>query len=102
MDFVKDLKVQLFIIENSMNLNNFEGESLKKIQLLISDNALFFRNEIPKQYISISKTNFKSFESVTIDALENKSYEHYFYGLDRIINNIESRVGDTLLLDLKF
>ena len=46
---------------------------MKKIQMIISENALFKRNEIPGQQVTLSKTNFKSSESIMINAFENKN-----------------------------
>ena len=47
-EYIKDLQVQLFVVEQSLDIRKKDGESVKKTQTLISDTPLYFReSEIP-------------------------------------------------------
>lgn len=81
-----------------MDLNYLEGKNMKKIQMLISDTALFLRDLIPNKYVTLSNTVFESNEGMIGAFQSSKNYQHAYYTLDRVINNPEARYGDNDVL----
>ena len=61
-NYLKHLKVQLFVIEDALDLREFDGKSIQKSQTLVADNPLFVRSEIPGQYVTLGETIFESYE----------------------------------------
>lgn len=74
---------------------------MKKIQLLISDTALVYRDMIPNKYVTLSHTIYESSEGIFGDFKDPLKYD--FYGLDQVIDNKEARnENNRVLMEYKF
>lgn len=61
-DFIDEMTVQLWVIESSIDMRFFHGESFARNQRLLSENKIRNKDEIPNQIMFIGQKNYKSFE----------------------------------------
>lgn len=91
-EYIRDLQVQLFVVEQSHDLQKRHGETLKKTQTLVSDTALYLRQEIPHQYVTLSQTLFHSSEGLFGEFQPTHIHDYNYYTLDRVISSPQARM----------
>ena len=92
------MSLQLWIIESTLDMRYFHGESAKRSQQLYSEMKLRVKDEIPSEQIFFGQKIYKSHESIFGDI--DASINYNFLTVDQIINTpiVRTDADDSVLL----